>query len=184
MLSSEKIDWTGKYVFDENGNVDPHASHANGVPMVQMDCRPMPTVQDAEKADLMETKRQLESAMRPPTQGEFATLITRLGFHCGMQNKHPQAIRMMIDDYWHDFGHYPNSLIELACAKWRKKPEGNDWMPGSNDFLQLMHTELYFLKKLLSRTKRLLGEEPEEEEGKSKRTGMTTLENLLRRAKQ
>ena len=163
-------------MFYENGRVDPHATEKNGVKNVNMSMAPLP--QDFKKNDALAARKALEIALTPPSKDEFAILITALTAHCGMQSKHPQAVRMMIADYWQDFGHYPKALIEAACAKWRKKTEGNDWMPGSGDMIKLMAPEMYKLQKMQDRVKIMLGEKVEKN-SEEKRSGMVSLASVL-----
>lgn len=184
LLSNDHIDWSGKYVFDANGRLDYAATLAKKSGAIDCSLRPLPNISEAEKESLAETKQQLEQILTPPTKLEFAAIISRLGFHCGMQDRHPETAKLIGEDYFNDFGHYPKVLIELACQKWRKKSEGNQWMPKSGDFINLMYSEHYYLKKLLSRLKKLLGEEVEEEQNKNERTNeMMTLGQLLLNAK-
>ncbi len=87
----------------------------------------------------------------------------------------------MTSDYFADFGDYPKMLIEEACRKWRVKSEGNEWMPKSSDFIEMMFSDRYFLNKILSRTKILLGESVETP--KKEETGMKSISDLLKMAK-
>ncbi len=166
LLSSERVDWSGKYAFHEDGEIDFQRTTENGVGSINTLIRPMPSLNDENRAEFERTRAVLLDAMRPPTKLEFGDLITRLSFHCGMQAKDPGAVASMTKDYWNDFGHYPYSLIQNACAKYRRLPEGNNFMPNSGKFIELMSHEYHKLKRMLERAEKLLGISSQEEAGR------------------
>lgn len=182
MISMETIDWTGKYVFDENGRIDPHASHDNGVQVVLMGMKPLPRLRDETRKMFLYAKIDLQEIMRPATRNEFVTLLSKLWMHCGTQKKDPAAVTSMIADYWEDIGDYPRSLIEMACKKWRNKPD-SPFMPRSSDFVETMYSEHHQLKKMLKRVRIALGETVEDDKAKGK-TGMFNIAEILERANQ
>lgn len=118
--------------------------------------RPIPTsdraINEAKEAMLI-----LESALRPATKEQIAVCIKRLSLHCGMQAKAPEDVKYLFLDYCNDLKQYPAQLIESACEKYRKLPEGNSYMPSSGQLIALMqdkHTKMLFMK---SRINKILG---------------------------
>lgn len=181
--TNDQFDWSGKYVFKQDGSVDVYATHENGIKSIDMQRKQVPVLSDNEKMKNTDTKNQLNEALRPATKNEFAIMIKKLTLHCGMQKKGEAEVKSLMQDYWEDFGDYPKLLIEDACQQWRIKPETNAWMPKSSDFIKIMHEKRYYLTKLLNRTKILLREEIMNIT-EDRKNGVKTLSELLKMAKQ
>jgi hypothetical protein len=128
--------------------------------------------------EMIEEKHKLDQIMRPSTKHEFATLITALGMHCGMQNKNPDVIKSMMRDYWQDMSDYPKYLIEKACSKYRTLPEGNEFMPSSGKLISLVKAEFITLKRMEKRLNIILGNEVKKDPSK-RENGMVSVDQIL-----
>ena len=180
LLKNDRIDWNGSCEFDEDGKFVSFTNPNN--PRNQMGLKPIPKydVDSQVKKELSEARKSLDDMIRPPDKNQFSTMITKLGLHCGMQQKKPESVKAMLRDYWEDFGDYPLFLIEKACQKYRKMEEGNKFMPNSGKMISMMYEENYKLKKLSDRLNRLLGEDKPNNSEK-RQNGIVHIEDILNR---
>jgi hypothetical protein len=167
VLGSKSIDWDGVCKFDEHGNFEGYASPTN--PKNNKYLRPIPS---AEKSisEARRTKAILTEALKPPHESEMMVELKKLSLHCGLQNKAPEEVMHMFDDYLEDLKDYPYKLLREACKKYRTLPEGNNFMPSSGKLISLMADKYHKLKFLQSRVDKILGlhleaEKPRENKG-------------------
>jgi hypothetical protein len=179
LLENNSYDWNGDYVFNEDGSVNITGTNArNPNSLMNVNQRPFPKMSDTGRQQIEQVNESLGQALAPPSRQQFAEQITRLSFHCGMQHKHPRAVEAMMEDYFTDFGHYPYSLLVEACDEYRRKPEGNSFMPNSGQFMALMDRKFRKLKMYKQRSEKLLGIERPAAEG----SGQIKLGDFLKRA--
>lgn len=152
MLSNRDIDWNGDCNFVDGKVV----SFVTNKSTNHYHMRPIPTkeetVQEAKQAMIT-----LEAIMQPASYEQMAVVFKRLSSHCGKVNKSPEDIKYMFNDYYADLGKYPIKLIEEACEKYRKLPEGNEFMPSSGKLIELMREKLGRMLFLKSRIEKILG---------------------------
>lgn len=151
ILNDNDIDWDDNCIF-ENGKVvgfkkDKASNHR------QM--RPIPKGERAINESL-EAKRYLDSQMQPVTKEQFAVIFKKLHILSGKQNRSPEEMKYMFNDYYADLSKYPAKLIESACAAYRKLPEGNEFMPTSGKLISLMADEWAKLLFQKSRVDKIL----------------------------
>lgn len=177
LLTTDKIDWSGKYVFHGDGRVDAQATADNGVAWVDMGMMRLPVLTDEGREELLASKVALSDAMRRPTPDEFKTILTRLRLHFGMQDKSPEEVRSLLNDYWDDLREYPVLLLADVARQWRRNP-ANKWFPKVGELLTLIMPRAAQLKRMMQRTCQALGE-PAPEETKRRATGKNSLQDIL-----
>jgi hypothetical protein len=165
-LKQASIDWDGNCEFDESGKV---VGFKIDSPSNNRYMRPIPR-SDKSITEAMKTKSILQDAMKSPSKSEMSVELKKLSLHCGLQNKAPEEVALMAEDYFEDLGQYPLFLLQEACKKYRTLPEGNNFMPSSGKLISLMADKYHKLKFLQSRVDKILGlhleaEKPRENKG-------------------
>ena len=155
LINDRDVDWDGNCEFDENGKVVGFKvpSQSNHLRM-----RPIPKNEELLK-DVREADKLLASVMKPATRDEIGIMIKKLSLHCGMQAKAPEEVKFMFLDYCNDLAEYPKALINEACEKYRKLPEGNNFLPSSGKLISLMSEKYHKLKFMRQRINKILGKE-------------------------
>jgi hypothetical protein len=154
VLDSRNIDWEGICKFDENGNFVNYNSPTN--PKNNRYLKPIPSGERAME-EARRTKAILEEALKPPHPSLMMVELKKLSLHCGLQNKAPEEVAHMFDDYIEDLQDYPYKLLREACQKYRLLPEGNNFMPSSGKLVALMSDKYHKLKFLERRVNQILG---------------------------
>lgn len=164
-MSSQDIDWDGNCVFDENGKVVDFKIQSAGN---HSRMRPIPKVEALIK-DAKEADKLLSSIMQPATKEQISVIMKKLALHCGLQNKAPNEVASLINDYCYDLAEYPAALIDEAGTRYRKLPEGNNFMPSSGKLISLMQPKFSKMKFMRKRIDQILGkyEEPKRRENKT-----------------
>lgn len=152
MLNRTNIDWNGNCIF-EGGKVVGFkiANASNNYQMV-----PIPS-NERTIADAKHNMEILKAIMKPATMEQVALIFKRLHTSCGKQNRSPEEMKYMFNDYYADLGKYPPKLIQDACDAYRRLPEGNEFMPQSGKLIALMCADWNYLHFLKSRIEKILG---------------------------
>lgn len=116
--------------------------------------------------DAKEALKIIDAALTPATPNQIAVAVKKLSLHCGMQNKAPEEVKYMFQDYCNDLGSFPIQLIEDACASYRKLPQGNNFMPSSGQLIAMMAEKQKKLQFLKTRVNKILGVEVERKENR------------------
>lgn len=160
LMSENKVDWDGQYVFDARGEVDITATSRKRLtePM-DVTKRPIPKLDEAKRAVAELLLNRIEEALRPGTAKDFAAIFTDLSFHCGMANAESAVRRRVGGDFWYDIGHLPIAVINEACLEWRRSseercrfmPRPGDILPSIKSKAAKLHQKAYRLRVLLGR---------------------------------
>ena len=161
LINSKNIDWDGNCVFDDNGKIVEFKTQSTNN---HYGLKPIPK-SDAAMRDAIEADKLLESIMRPATHEQIAIAIKKLALHCGLQGKAPEEVQYMFIDYCQDLAEYPKSLIDGACAEYRKLPEGNNFLPSSGKLISLMQPKFSKMKFMRKRINQILGLSNEKMQG-------------------
>lgn len=153
LLDSQKIDWNGNCLFDENGKIIAFAVESTkNTPNLKPIPKTEAILRDAKEADKL-----LQSIMQTPSRELMSIIITRLSVSCALQSQTKGAMIQKIENYFEDLRDIPICLIEKACSLYRKLPSGNEFMPTSGRLISLIQTDLNKLKKQRHRIDLILG---------------------------
>jgi hypothetical protein len=174
-MSNQDIDWDGNCVFDENGKVvdfkiQSAGNHSRMRPIPKMEA----LIKDAKEADKL-----LSSIMQPATKEQISIIMKKLALHCGLQNKAPEEVISLISDYCHDLAEYPAALIDEAGTRYRKLPEGNNFMPSSGKLISMISEKHYKMRFMRKRIDQILGKHEEKKERGNKTVSLMDALNAL-----
>ncbi len=152
LLKDKNIDWEGNCIFENGKVVGFKTKKASN----HYHMRPIPTRGKA-LGEARDASKILDIMMYPATPDQVAIVFKKLSLHCGKQKKTDEENRFLFMDYYADLKKYPATLIEEACEKYRRLPEGNEFMPSSGKLISLIAEKYHKMKFLRTRIDKILG---------------------------
>jgi hypothetical protein len=172
-ITSTKIDWDSNCKFDELGNVV--GFHRQDIKN-NYSMKPVPHDEKILKL-AREGKKVLDGVMKPASREEIALAVKKLSLHCGMQDRAPNDVKHMFNDYCEDLKQYSLLLINDACAAYRKSLKSSKFLPSSGELIALIKPRYAKLARMRDRINKILGEQ--ENLPKDKKDGTVLLSDLL-----
>ena len=157
LLNDRDIDWEDNCIFEKGKVVGFKTDKISN----NYHMHPIPSsnfIIDSAK----EALKTLHSVMQPASYDQIAIEIKKLSLHCGKTNKSPEEMKYIFLDYCKDLESYPIRLIQDACGKYRKLPEGNNFMPSSGKLISLMEEKLCKMQFYKKRIEKILGKSYQE----------------------